>query len=116
MDADPLATARVGLELHLSHDHAEDRVVAAEADVLARMELRAALADDDLARRHELAVKPLDAQHLRVAVAAVLGTADSLLMSHGRFAPPQAPESTVRLVQPGRPDAPWIVEPGTLMP
>src|SRR5690606_27943391 len=58
--------------------------VAAQADVLAGLELRAALADEDAARRDDLAVEPLDAETLRVAVAAVLGAAYALLMSHLR--------------------------------
>src|SRR5690606_20623698 len=54
------------------------------ADVLAGLELRAALADQDAARRDELSVEPLDAETLRVAVAAVLRAAYALLVSHVR--------------------------------
>src|SRR5688572_31249288 len=62
----------------------EDRVVAAEADVEARLELRAALADDDRARPHRLPAVRLDAPVLRVAVAAVLRRALTLLLCHIR--------------------------------
>src|SRR5688572_7129767 len=70
------------LELHGAVLQREDRVVAAEADVEAGLKLRAALADDDRAGRHGLAAVGLHAAVLRVAVAAVLGRALSLLMSH----------------------------------
>src|SRR5690606_14850416 len=58
------------------------REVAAEADVLARLEPGAALADEDAAGRDELAVEALDAEPLGVAVGAVLGAAYALLVSH----------------------------------
>ena len=49
----------------------EQRVVAAAADVDAGVEVRAALADDDLAGLDDLAAEPLDAQPLGVGVATV---------------------------------------------
>src|SRR6266542_2859518 len=60
----------------------EDRVVAPDARAGARPETRAALADDDRPRRHALAVEDLDAEHLRVRVAAVPRRAESLFVSH----------------------------------
>src|SRR5687768_8976151 len=47
VDADLLATLVLVLEGHHAVDEGVDRVVAPEADVLARVPLRAALADDD---------------------------------------------------------------------
>ena len=45
-------------------DQREQRVVAAAANAVARVEVRAALADDDLARVHDLAAVTLDAEAL----------------------------------------------------
>src|SRR5438128_2205245 len=53
---DALALARDVLELDAAIDQREQRVVAADADVHAGLERRAALADDDAARADELAV------------------------------------------------------------
>ena len=58
-------------ELNRAADQREQRVVAAAADALARVEVRAALPDDDLARVHELAAVTLDAEALGLGVAAV---------------------------------------------
>src|SRR5512147_1826631 len=69
-------------ELHLAGHHREEGVVLADADVLARVELRAALADDDGARVHELAAVGLDAQALALGIAAVAGRAACFLVCH----------------------------------
>src|SRR5207247_5467004 len=63
-------------------DLREEGVVRAEPDVEAGTEARAALPDEDAAARDELAAEALDAQHLRIAVTAVAGAADALLVSH----------------------------------
>src|SRR5205823_492579 len=60
----------------------EDRVVPADTGAGAGPEARPALADDDRPRGHALAVEDLDAEHLRVGVAAVPRRAESLLVSH----------------------------------
>ena len=60
-------------ELDLAVLQREEREVAALADVLAGMDLRAALADDDGACLEKLPVVGLDAKVLRVGVAAVAG-------------------------------------------
>ena len=49
----------------------------------ARVEVGAALADDDLAGLDELAAEALDAEALRVGVAAVTGGTKTLLVCHG---------------------------------
>src|SRR5690606_2933888 len=51
----------------------EERVVAPDADVVARMELGAALPHDDVAGDHELAGVALHAEPFRFGVAAVTG-------------------------------------------
>src|SRR5207249_5797102 len=70
-------------EPHVAVDLREQRVVRAESDVQARPKSRAALPDENAAARHELAAEPLDAEHLRIAVATGAGAADALLVSHG---------------------------------
>jgi hypothetical protein len=53
-------------ELDLASYQGEQRVVAATADAYSRVEVRAVLAHDDLARVDKLAAEPLDAEPLRV--------------------------------------------------
>src|SRR5574338_604676 len=71
------------LELHHAVDHREERVVGGALDVLAGVELGAALADQDRARGDRLAAEGLHAQVLRIGIAAVAAGADALFMSHG---------------------------------
>jgi hypothetical protein len=49
----------------------EERVVFAEADVQARRKAAAALPHENRSSRHDIAVVPLDAEALRIAVAPV---------------------------------------------
>src|SRR5262249_32931835 len=60
----------------------EDRVVLADRRPRARAEPRAALADDDLAGADVLPREDLDAEELRIRVAAVLPRAHALLVGH----------------------------------
>ena len=60
----------------------EQRVVAATADVGAGVEVRAALADDDLAGEDLLAAEALHAQSLSVGVTTVAGGACALFVCH----------------------------------
>src|SRR5687768_5727023 len=80
-DVDDLAAA-LAAELHRTGLECEQGVVAAAADAAARVEVRAALADDDLARVDELAAEALHAEALGVGVAAVLGGRGALLVCH----------------------------------
>src|SRR6188508_2425609 len=80
-DVDDLATT-AGAELDGAGLQGEEGVVAAAAHAGARVEVRAALADDDLAGAHDLAAEALHAEALRVGVAAVLGARGTLLVSH----------------------------------
>jgi len=57
-------------------------VVLAQPDVEAGFESTPLLPHEDRSTGHDVAVVPLDAQALRVAVAPVAGTALSLFMSH----------------------------------
>src|SRR2546421_6103 len=76
-----------GGELHDAGGARVERVVAAHAHAVARLEPASALADDDLAAGHRLAGEDLDAQALGVAVAPVARGAETLLMRHRRGLP-----------------------------
>src|SRR5690606_8895639 len=80
-DVDDLAAA-ARAELDRASGEREERVVLATADVVAGVEVRTALADDDLARVHDLATEALDAEALRVRVATVARGARTLLVCH----------------------------------
>src|SRR5690606_2829138 len=77
------------------------------ADVVTGVELRAALADEDLARVDELAAEALDAEALGVGVAAVPGGAGTLLRCHG--------EACFRVVRTGA-RGPGLLDAGDLDP
>src|SRR5690606_20376435 len=81
-DVDHLAVP-AGAELDRAVRRGEQRVVAAPADVEAGVDLRAALADEDRAGGHEVAVVGLDAESLAVGVTAVPGGAAALGLRHG---------------------------------
>src|SRR5262245_13669292 len=82
LNTDDAAVRAVILEFHASRDLRVDRVVLADAGVQARPKAAAALAHDDRAARHDVAIVRFDADALRVRIAAVPGTALSLFMSH----------------------------------
>src|SRR4029079_6967690 len=67
---------------HLAVDQREERVVAADADVRASVELGAALANDDRAGRDDLAAEHLDAEHTEPRVAAVARRAAAFFLCH----------------------------------
>jgi hypothetical protein len=58
-------------ELDLPADQGEQGVIPATTDTEPGVEVRSVLADDDLARAHELATEPLDPESLGVGVAPV---------------------------------------------
>jgi hypothetical protein len=58
-------------ELDLPADQGEQGVIPAATDTEPGVEVRSVLADDDLARAHELAAEPLDPESLGVGVAPV---------------------------------------------
>src|SRR5689334_16038734 len=65
------ATLTPRTELDVPGDQGEQRVVATAADAVARVEVGAALADDDLAGVDQLPAEALDPEPLGVRVAAV---------------------------------------------
>jgi len=72
----------VVFELDRAGDLREQRVVLAQPDVQAGTELPAALSDEDRTARHDVAIEPLHAEALRVAVAAVARAALTFFVSH----------------------------------
>src|SRR5487761_2234987 len=65
--SDTLLRAAIPLEFHGPIHKREESVVAANTDIHAGVELRAALTHDDRACAHDLAVIALDAKHLWLA-------------------------------------------------
>src|SRR3954453_8155078 len=82
LDADDPSARAVVLELHLARGLREDRVVLAEPCVQAGLNPPPALAHDDGAAGDDVAVVRLDAEPLRVGVAAVPRAALSFFVSH----------------------------------
>src|SRR5438034_4530016 len=80
-DAD-VARVAPSLEADVAVDLREQGVVPAPTDVEAGLESRPPLAYQDAATADELATEALDAEHLRIRVATVAGTADALLVRH----------------------------------
>src|SRR5699024_5076607 len=74
--------APAAAELDFATGQGEQGVVPATADVAARVEPGATLADDDLTGLHGLASEALHTQPLGVGVAAVPGGARALLGCH----------------------------------
>ena len=75
------ATA-AAIEPHATVDQRENRVIATEADVFSGKKLRAALANNDVARDHHLTAESFDAEPFADAVPAVLNAALSFFVSH----------------------------------
>jgi hypothetical protein len=71
-------------------DQRENRPIPTDADVLAGMPPRSALAAEDAAGLRMLAAKKFDAQHLWIRVAAIAAGALSLFMSHETIVPLRA--------------------------
>src|SRR5262245_33187192 len=68
----------LALEAHVSVGLGEEGVVDADPDVDPCLEARAALANQNASRCHELAAEPLDPEHLGIGVTAVSRTAHAL--------------------------------------
>src|SRR5215207_1284062 len=78
-DVDDLAAALVA-ELHRAGLEREQGVVATATDARTRVEVRAALTDEDLARANDLAAEALHAEALGVRVTTVASRARSLFV------------------------------------
>src|SRR4029077_20073705 len=82
LDRRAAAVLADALVLDLAGDERKERVVATDAHTGARLDLGAALADQDRARVDALAAVDLDAQHLRVRVPTVARAASTFLVRH----------------------------------
>ena len=80
VDANLALIATLALERDLAGNFRKERIVLAAPDVEAGVEVRAALANEDAARRDDRARLLLDAQTLRLTVAAVARGADTFFM------------------------------------
>src|SRR5690349_4823527 len=76
-------------ELHAARRRREQRVIRADADVVARAHRGAALANQDVAGENGLTAELLHAETLAVRFAAVTSAAACLFMCHGCLAPSQ---------------------------
>src|SRR5258708_826523 len=77
-------------EFDIAIDQREQCMIAPDANVHARLDLRAALAHNNAARRDELAIKALDTEHLRFAIPTIAGATHSFFMCHGLVIPPSS--------------------------
>jgi hypothetical protein len=75
-----LAILTHALELDLTVDQSKQGVIAADTNIVTGMNVRASLANQDVASQNELTVSALHAQTLGLGVTAVLGGAAALLM------------------------------------
>ena len=81
VNADALLGFGDMLKLDLTVNQCEKRIVRADADIVAGVNARAALSDNNVAGGHSLTVCLLDAETLRLAVTAVLRRTYALFMS-----------------------------------
>jgi hypothetical protein len=81
------ATAAAGTKLNRTGFQGEQGVVATAAYAGAGVEVRAALADDDLACGNYLAAEALDAEALRVGVTTVASGARAFFVCHVKCLP-----------------------------
>ena len=79
--ADLALVTTLALDSHLAGDLCEKGIVLALANVMTRMEVRAALTDQDAACGHQSACMLLHAKALGLTVTTVTGGADALFMS-----------------------------------
>lgn len=80
IDADLFAVSAHALKLHFAVNQGKQRIIRTTANVVAGVDVRAALLDEDVARKDKLAVRPLRAKALGLGITAVTGGAHSLFM------------------------------------
>ncbi len=74
--------ATATIETNVAVNERENRVIAAETDVFARLKFRAALANNNVAGQNHLTAKSFYAESLADAIATVLNAALSFFMCH----------------------------------
>ena len=72
LDRAALAVTAHALEVNAAIDQSEQGVIAADADALTRMDVGAALTDQDVAGQNKLTVAALNAEALGLGITAVL--------------------------------------------
>src|SRR5699024_11112269 len=82
LDNAALAVTAHALEMDAAVNQREQRVVAADADALTRMDVGAALANQNVAGQNVLTVAALDAETLGLRVTAVLGRTYAFFVCH----------------------------------
>lgn len=80
VDGALLAILALALELDMAVNQSKQGVVAADTDIDARMDVRASLANQNVACEDELTVRALHAQSLGLGITAVLCRTNTLLM------------------------------------
>ena len=80
LDRAALAVTAHALEVNAAIDQSEQGVIAADANALTRMDVGAALTDQDVAGQNELTVAALDAEALGLGITAVLGRTYAFFM------------------------------------
>src|SRR5579864_8607910 len=73
------------LKLDITFDQRKKCMVTPDTDMVARVDLGAALAHDNAARRNVLPIIAFHAEHFGVAIPTVAGTAYSFFMCHNLF-------------------------------
>ena len=81
VNADALAVTAVTLEANLTVDRCKQCVIRADADIVARMNMCAALTNENVARQNVLTVAALYAKTLCLGITAVLCGTNALLVS-----------------------------------
>ena len=82
LDRAALAVTAHALKVNAAIDQSEQGVIAADADALTRMDMGAALTDQDVAGQNELTVAALDAEALGLGITTVLGRTYAFFMCH----------------------------------
>ena len=82
LDRAALAVAAHALEVNAAIDESKQRVIAADAHALTRMDVGAALTNQDVAGQNKLTVAALYAQTLGLGITAVLGRTYAFFMCH----------------------------------
>ena len=81
IDTDALTVAAIALEANLTVDHCEQCIIRTDTDIVARMDVCAALTNKNITRQNILTVAALYAKALCFGITAVLGRANALLVS-----------------------------------
>ena len=80
LDSAALAVTANALEMNAAINQSVQGVIATDADALTRMDVGAALTNQNVAGQDELTIGALDAQTLRLGVAAVFGRTYAFFM------------------------------------